>query len=149
MASTKQTDLASGGALALLGLTVAGYAYTNYALGSFSQMGPGMFPLILGVFLGLFGSAIMANALIDEETTVRLEVVPAASILGGGVMFGLLLERVGMAPAVIAAVMIASLAARSANWQRCLLLAIILAAISVVLFIWLLNLPIPAFSWSW
>ena len=44
-------DLGWGAALALTGLAVAGYAWASYDMGSLRRMGPGLFPVTLGLML--------------------------------------------------------------------------------------------------
>ena len=46
--------------LGLLGITAALIA-TGYEVGSFTRMGPGFFPLVLGIILALLGGAIVAS----------------------------------------------------------------------------------------
>ena len=73
---------------------VALVAARDYSLGSAVRMGPGYFPLLLGLVLaGIGGILVVRSVAIDGAPVDRLQVRPLASIVIGVVLFGALLER--------------------------------------------------------
>ncbi len=65
---------------------VAVLAARGYSLGSAGRMGPGYFPLLLGLVLGGLGALLIGRSLVlDGEPVPRLHVVPLAIIAVGGV----------------------------------------------------------------
>ena len=76
---------------------VALFAARGYSLGSAGRMGPGYFPLLLGVVLaGLGGILIVRSVVIDGEPLPRLRVLPLAIIAGAVCLFGLAIEPLGL-----------------------------------------------------
>jgi len=64
------------------------------------------------------------------------------------VVFGLLIERVGLAPSVIVATIIASMASTEMRWVETISLAVGLAVLCAVLFVKLLGQPLAIFAWG-
>jgi hypothetical protein len=65
----------------------------------------------------------------------------ALAVMGSVVCFALLVERAGLVPAVIVAVIVAARGSRDGNPREALLLAAGLAVAASVLFVVLLNQP--------
>jgi uncharacterized membrane protein len=114
----------------------------DYAFGSTLRMGPGYFPSMLGGVLILFGIAIMVKGLRQSEKikgnwSVRALIVLPLSLA----VFGVLMEKAGFLPAMVALVFGSAAAGREFKWLEVLLCTIVLTVISVALFIWGLGLP--------
>ncbi len=114
----------------------------DYAFGSTLRMGPGYFPSMLGGVLILFGIAIMVKGLrrsekIQGNWSVRALIVLPLSLAA----FGVLMEKAGFLPALVALVFGSAAAGREFKWVEVLLCSIVLTVISVALFIWGLGLP--------
>jgi uncharacterized membrane protein len=114
----------------------------DYAFGSTLRMGPGYFPSMLGGVLILFGIAIMVKGLRKSEKiqgnwSVRALIVLPLSLAA----FGILMEKAGFLPAMVALVFGSAAAGREFKWVEVLLCTIVLTVISVALFIWGLGLP--------
>jgi hypothetical protein len=60
-----QKDFAAGAMFSAAGVAFA-WGATTYTIGEGARMGPGYFPLMLGVVLSLLGAAIMFQALVVE-----------------------------------------------------------------------------------
>ncbi|NBS72532.1 MAG: tripartite tricarboxylate transporter TctB family protein, partial [Betaproteobacteria bacterium] len=58
-----QKDFFSGLMFGVVGIAFA-WGATNYTVGSAARMGPGYFPLLLGVILAIFGAIIMFYSLV-------------------------------------------------------------------------------------
>jgi putative tricarboxylic transport membrane protein len=116
----------------------------TYAIGTLSRMGPGFFPMMMGIALIGTGGVLLARSLVSSgEPLERIAVWPQVLILGAIVAFGLLIERVGLAVSVIAVAVISGIAAQGLRWFELAALAIATSALSVALFVYLLGQPIP------
>ena len=58
-----QKDFFSGLVFTLIGASFA-YGATSYNIGTAARMGPGYFPLLLGVILALIGAFVFFKALV-------------------------------------------------------------------------------------
>jgi hypothetical protein len=123
------------------------YAYQHYALGVFNRMGPGMFPLILGLVLVVIGVLLFAKSLLVEGEVVHIDVREALIILASLVVFGLLIRPFGMIPAVAALVVVSMAAAPPYSLGRIAALAAFVTALVVVIFDVAMNLHIPLIRW--
>ncbi len=116
----------------------------NYALGTLAKMGPGFFPMMISIALVGIGGFLLARSLVVAgEPVERSAIWPQALILAAIVAFGLLIERVGLAVAVIAVAVISGVAAQGLRWFELAALALAMSALSVVLFVHLLGQPTP------
>lgn len=121
----------------------------KYPVGTIRQMGPGFVPralswtlLGIGAFLAL--RSVRAGGARITPCIVRAQVFILLSI----VVFGLTIERFGLAPAVVVATIVAALASRQTKWTETLALAILFAVASVLLFITLLGQSMQPWAWS-
>ena len=149
-----QKDFFSG----LLFITV-GVAFAigadGYTIGTGARMGPGYFPLMLGVLMAVLGAAITISALVfeapDGDKIGAWAWKPLFFIISANVVFGLMLgglpsiklPAMGLIVGIYALTFIASLAGEEFNLKAVVVLATILAFISYVAFILLLKLQFP------
>jgi hypothetical protein len=116
----------------------------GYSLGSAGKMGPGYFPMMLGGALALIGIILVARSLVlTGETVGRIHVAPLAIITVGVVLFGVMLEPLGLVAALIAVTLVAAYAGRESHPLEAAVLAAALAAFSVGVFVIALRLPLP------
>ena len=146
-----QKDFFSGLMFAVVGGAFA-LGATTYTVGEGARMGPGYFPLVLGVVLALLGAAIILESLIveteDGERIGKWAWRPLAFILLANVVFGVLLgglpsirlPSMGLIVAIYALVIIASLADGKFHTRDILILATVLAVGSYIAFIIVLKL---------
>jgi hypothetical protein len=119
----------------------------NYEMGEAMSMGPAYFPAVLGGLLALIGIALIVRALFRPGLPVeRLAVNKVALVAVPVVLFALLLRRTGLAVALILLVVGSSYASRRFQWRVALSLAVGLAVGASIVFVWLLQLPIPIFG---
>ena len=128
---------------------------TNYNIGTGARMGPGYFPLMLGVLLGLIGLYIMFKSLVvetaDGDKIGKWAWKPLFFIIAGNLLFGVLLSGLpnlgipgmGLIVAIYGVTIVVSKAGGEANIKESLILATILSTISYLGFIKLLNLQFP------
>lgn len=116
----------------------------SYRIGTAMQMGPAYFPTVLGALLALIGLALVARALIKPGFAVGpLAFGKVGLITLATVLFALLLRRTGLIAALVLLVLISAYASRRFRWPVALLLAAALTAGSSLLFVRLLQLPLP------
>src|SRR5574340_544003 len=121
----------------------------DYPIGSALRMGPGYFPVALGGLLFLFGVYIMVQGLIKKEKlsagwSLRAWIIlPIATVI-----FGYMMDRAGFVFALITLVFITASAGSEFKFREVLIMAVLLTAGSVALFIYALGLPYPLFPWS-
>ncbi len=116
----------------------------SYHFGNVLHMGPGFFPTILGIILILFGLAIMIKGLIKGERIQGLVSLRALIILLFSlILFGTLIERAGLVPALIALIFCSAYASKEFKLLEVCLLVGVLTLLSISLFIWGLSLPFP------
>jgi len=135
-------DLIGGAAIAFAGLFIALYATANYSLGTLRQMGPGMFPTASGIAMLLLGVAIAIPAFFRAGDLPRPDVRSAVAILGSIGAFAAALPIAGLVPAIVALVLISSLASGKLRMGPALLLCLLLSILAYLLFVELLGAPI-------
>ena len=146
----KKRDFYAGGLMTLLGATVT-LDSTTYSLGTLMHMGPGMFPFILGIVLTFIGILILGTALAtplgeDEHILPRQrEWRGWACILAGPILFIIMGEFFGMAPATFSCVFVAALGDRTATLKSSIVLAASVTVVGCFIFSYVLQLPFPLF----
>jgi len=151
-----EKDFASGLMFITIGGGFAWASASSYGIGSASQMGPGYFPLVLGLILSLLGAFILFFSLVvetpDGGKVGDFAWRPLVCILGANLVFGALLGGVesiglpsmGMVVAIVALTVISAMADETSfHLRRVLVLSTILAAGSYGIFIALLGLTMP------
>ncbi|MDR6535910.1 tripartite tricarboxylate transporter TctB family protein [Variovorax soli] len=148
-----QADFYSGVMFTAVGGAFA-IGSTSYTIGDGARMGPGYFPLMLGVLLAFLGVVIMFQSLvvetIDGDKIGKWAWKPLFYVIAANLAFGVLLgglpsiglPAMGMILAIYALTIISSLAGSHFKLRDVLILATILAAGSYVAFIWALKLQI-------
>lgn len=149
-----QKDFFSGLMFTVVGAAFA-YGATSYSIGSGGRMGPGYFPLLLGVILAVLGGAIMFKALVVETQTGdkigKWAWKPLFFIIAANLLFGILLgglpsvgiPALGLIAAIFGVTIVASLAGDSFKLKEVLILSVVLSIGSYLAFIKLLNLQFP------
>jgi hypothetical protein len=149
-----QKDFFSGLMFTLVGAAFA-WGATSYNIGTGARMGPGYFPLLLGIFLAVLGGFITFYSLIehteDGEPVGAFAWRPVVFILGANIVFGILLAglpRFGIPPmgliaAIYALVIIAGKAGDTFSLKESVILATVLSVGSYLAFIMLLKLQMP------
>jgi len=136
-------DLIAGLLFIVLGALAAVLA-RDYPFGTTMRMGPGYFPTLLGGILLVFGATILLRGIRSgEKVKGEWGVRPLAWITLSIVLFGFLLDRVGMVPATVVTLFAAAAAGREFRLKEVLLLAIVMTAFSVAVFSYGLKLPYP------
>jgi len=146
-----QQDFYSG--LMFIGVGVAfAVGATTYHIGEGARMGPGYFPLMLGILLAGLGAFILFESLVveteDGEPVGKWAWKPLGFVLLANFVFGILLgglpsiglPAMGMIVAIYALTFISELAGDEFKLKEVLILATTLAVGSYLAFIVLLKL---------
>jgi hypothetical protein len=149
-----QKDFFAG--LMFMGVGVAfAWGATTYNIGTGARMGPGYFPLMLGVLLAVIGAAITFTALVVEteggDKIGKIAWQPLIFIILANVVFGILLAGLpslklpafGLIVGIYALVFIASMAEAGWKFRTTLILATVLAIGSYLAFVVALKLQFP------
>ncbi|WP_423460478.1 tripartite tricarboxylate transporter TctB family protein [Ottowia sp. VDI28] len=120
----------------------------EYTVGSAARMGPGYFPLMVGVLLTVLGLAVTVSALGarpggDGDPVGKIAWKPLGFVIGANLMFGVLLAglrsidlpAMGLIVAVYALVVMSCKAGSTFSLKSALMLATILAVGSYLIFI--------------
>lgn len=149
-----QKDFFSGLMFMGIGVVFAGGAAT-YEIGAAARMGPGYFPLCLGIVLALLGAAITFKSLVLEslggDKIGPWAWRPLFFIIGANLLFGVLLgglpaiglPSMGLIAAIYALTFMASMAQPGWRVRTTLALATVLAIGSELVFVRLLKLQLP------
>lgn len=136
-------DLAAG--LFLVALAGFGLWQTwHLPGGTLRAVGPGMMPRALCTLAGIAGMAmIAASLLVPGARLERWSLRGPIFVLGAIVLFGLTIRSLGLAVAGPLAVFVGSFASPEARPRESLVFAVVLTAICIGLFRYVLRLPIP------
>ena len=147
MDALTRRDALAGLAAAALGLFVI-WTSLDYRLGTPMRMGPGMFPLALGIVLTLCGLGAAALGRRSARRAPALRIRAMLAVTAALALFALSIERLGFIPAAVILIFVAGLAERPVQWRALALLAAVLAPAAYALFALFLGLPTPAFAWG-
>jgi hypothetical protein len=136
-------DFWSGLIFVVVGLSFVAMA-GGYRIGDMHRLGPGMFPMLVGGLMAALGLVLAGRAFaIDGEPIARFQARPIGVGLLGIMVFGLLLRPFGLVLAIVALVCVSALAGKQFKAIETLILAIVLAGLSVVVFVWIVGMPLP------
>ena len=151
MSPRSQQDFFAGLLFNVLG---GGFAWgaTTYQVGKAASMGPGYFPLLLGIVLAIIGGIVMFQAMVvetpDGAPIGKWAWKPLVFIIAANFLFGILLggwpllgiPAMGLIIAIFVLTFVAAAAGTEFKFIEVLILAILLAALSWFAFVWGLNL---------
>jgi putative tricarboxylic transport membrane protein len=119
---------------------------SNYALGTAARMGPGYFPRILGILLITLGGALALRSLKTQGAKVpRFLWRPLLLVLGSVVVFGFIVEQVGLLLSTIVLILSASAASHEFRWKEALASGVFFALLAIAVFVLGLKLQLPIF----
>lgn len=146
-----QKDFFSG-----LMFTVTGVAFawgaSTYTIGNGARMGPGYFPLMLGILMAILGLVITFQSTVvetaDGQKIGKWAWKPLGFIIGANLLFGALLAglpslgvpAMGLIIAIYGLTFVAALAGDEFKFKEVLILATVLAVGSYVAFVMALKL---------
>lgn len=137
-------DLLAGAVFTGFGLAFA-ITSTTYDIGTPLRMGPGFYPLVLGGILVVLGVSIAVKGFVAGEGG-DIGTVPWKALVllvGAIIFFGLTVRDLGLVPALFVTVLLAGLADRGARVIPAVVIAASLTALSVLIFVYVLQLRLP------
>ncbi len=149
-----QKDFYAGLLFCLIGSAFA-WGALDYRMGSSGRMGPGYFPLLLGVMLVVLGAVMMLRAALFQVERVNAigpwAWKPMVAIIAANLLFGvalgglprLKLPALGLMAGIYLLTFVACLAGERFKFKESALLATALAALSYLAFVLLLKLQFP------
>ncbi len=149
-----QKDFFSGLMFMVLGAAFA-WGATKYSIGTGARMGPGYFPLMLGVLLAILGAVVAFNGLVIErvggDKLGKWAWKPMAYIIGANLLFGVCLgglpaiglKSLGLIFGIYVCTFVSSMAEPGWKVKNTLFLGTGLAILSYLAFIKLIKLQFP------
>ncbi len=149
-----QQDFFSGLMFMVVGIAFA-WGATTYNIGEGARMGPGYFPLMLGILLTALGGFIVFESLVveteDGEKIGAWAWKPLGYIIAANLLFGILLgglpsiklPAMGMIVGIYGLTFVSSMAGDEFSFKENIILATVLAIGSYLAFIVLLKLQFP------
>ncbi len=128
-------DLVAGLLFITVGIAAIAIA-ANYTLGSAARMGPGYFPRILGMLMIVLGAILALRSLrLDGPPLPGWHWRPVVVVLGSVVIFGLIVNRVGLALSTVLLIVMSSAASHEFRPKEALVSGVLLAVLVVGVFV--------------
>jgi hypothetical protein len=149
-----QKDFFAGLMFLIIGVAFA-WGATSYTVGEGARMGPGYFPLVLGILLSVIGLFVLFEALVveteDGEKIGKAALKPLFFIIFSNIIFGICIgglpklgvPAMGLMVGIYALTFVAALAGEEFKAKEVAILATVLAVLSYLAFIVLLKLQFP------
>jgi hypothetical protein len=118
------------------------WAAQNYQMGTAVRMGPAYFPSVLGGMLAVLGLIIFLKSFVAGGPTVsRFYLKPLILVLGGVVIFALLLRPLGLLIATATLIFVSALGGSEFKLKEVLIEMVCLMAFALLVFVKGLGLP--------
>ena len=137
-------DFIAGLLFIAIGVVAVVVAARGYPMGNAMRMGPAYFPTVLGGILILLGAWVTARGLrsgdkVKGEWGLRPLLLIALAI----VLFGFLMSRLGLVPALVAVFLVSAAGGREFRLKEVLVLTALMSAFAVVVLLYVLKIPYP------
>lgn len=120
------------------------YLALGYPMGTAARMGPGYFPRALGSLLMLLGAlSLLRSFRLEGSPIVRWRLRPIIIVLASVVIFGHIVQHVGLALSTIFLVMAASTASTEFRPKEAAVISVFMAVLCVSVFVYALNIQLP------
>lgn len=149
-----QRDFFAGLMFTVVGVAFA-WGATNYNIGEGARMGPGYFPMLVGILLAIVGLIVSFEGLVVEsEDGGKIGSAawrPLFFIITANLVFGVALgglpfigvPAMGLIVGIYALTIVAAMAGDQFKWKEVLILATVLAVGSYFAFVYMLKLQFP------
>lgn len=144
-------DFIAGLVMIAGGAFTALYASSHYQVGDAARMGPGYFPTILGwilAFIGLVVAALSFRTVVHILTPPPFTLRPFIAVIGATALFAILINRIGLIPTTIVMVVVTASGSNSFRFPRAVVLGVCLSVIAWLIFVFGLQMTLPAFAWE-
>ncbi|MDO9217394.1 MAG: tripartite tricarboxylate transporter TctB family protein [Lacisediminimonas sp.] len=137
-----QKDFWAGVMFILFGGFFAGFG-TQYTFGTAARMGPGYFPTVLGILLIVLGLVVAVTGLSKnntEEKVAKFAWDVLGLIIGSVVLFGVLLNPLGLIGSLLVLILVSSYASHEHTWKASLGNSVVLISLCMFVFVYALKL---------
>jgi hypothetical protein len=138
-------DFWSGVLYACLGVFAIVYG-SKYTLGTAARMGPGYFPRILGILLLVVGIALALRSVMGStqgEAVPRWRLRPTVFVIGGVILFGAIVQSLGMALSTLVLIVCTSAASHEFRPKEAVISGVLLALLATGVFVIGLGVQLP------
>jgi hypothetical protein len=137
-------DLGAGLVFTLIGL--AGFYFgADLTVGTGARMGPGYFPVLLSGLITAVGLVLGLRGVTVEGPPIEpVQLRPIFFIIAAILVFGFLIESIGLALTSVLLTILATYARPEVKLSETVLLGVGLAMFTVVVFVYVLGQPLPA-----
>ena len=116
----------------------------DYPMGNAMRMGPAWFPTVLGGILILLGAWVAARGIRSgEKVKGEWGWKPLLMIALAILLFGFLMPRLGLVPALVAVFWVSAAGGREFRLKEVLVLTALMSAFAVVVLLYVLKIPYP------
>ena len=116
----------------------------DYTMGNAMRMGPAYFPTVLGGILILLGAWVTARGIRSgEKVKGEWGWKPLLMIALAILLFGFLMSRLGLLPALVAVFLVSAAGGREFRLKEVLVLTALMSAFTVVVLLYVLKMPYP------
>ena len=136
-------DLGAGLMFLGFGATFA-FGAARYTIGTPAEMGPGFLPLYAGLFVSVIGLILVGRSVFASSERIDLYLVPLAILSLAICIFALSFPYLGLVVATFLLTVLSARASPEFSVAGASLVGIVIAAISLALFICGLGLPFNA-----
>jgi len=144
-------ELLSAGLMVFIGIGTI-FSSTQYTFGSLARMGPGFFPMLLGIALTFIGVLTIATPVTQNDATYQSDwdgvYRPWIIIIAGIFTFMILGEYGGLVPATFALIFMTALGDRRNTMKEAIILATGVTITAVVVFHYAMQMQFPLFRWG-
>ncbi len=127
-------------AIGLAAVTVA----RDYPFGTAMRMGSGYFPTVLGGLLIVLGAWVMGRGVRSgEKVKGEWGWKPLALITLAIVLFGYVMPRFGVIPALVAVLFASAAGGREFRFKEVFVLTVVMSAFVVLVLLYVLKMPYP------
>jgi hypothetical protein len=148
MTNRDTRDILGGLFLTALGLSAAWYAQQNFDIGNLTRMGPGFFPVGLGLILAALGALIALPAFFRRGEGTNVQWRTLALVSASLCVFAFTLKPMGLIFATFGAALVSSLADHDITWRNRLLVAAGVSLMTYLVFSLGLSMVLPVWPWS-
>jgi hypothetical protein len=124
-------------------------ATRKLSVGTAANMGPGYMPRVIAIAVIAFGLFFFGRGLIRAyQGIARVHLRPLIAIVLSVAVFALLAEIAGLAVSAVITIVAAAFAIREMRPLEAIVFGVLMAVLSVLLFVNVLSLPVPVWPQS-
>jgi hypothetical protein len=122
----------------------------NYTIGTAFRMGPGYFPVILASLLIVIGMIVICTSVKSDEVKLpHFAWRPFIIVSVAVALFGVIIDRAGLALSTFAMVLVSRLARPGYPWVETIVLGVALSALCAGIFFFGLKIQVPLLPTWW